>query len=140
MHFHKDKLHSVLHYVSLGGWFDYAYVVINCEAMIFAWTDSNIMFIIHLIILFDISPLLFECYPYVGNVQVIQSEGGLPSVVRVGVISMICNTRGEGGGGNAYSFWLLIIQLLNSKVIIIKYVLFWSWCNNDKDVIKNSAA
>ena len=42
----------------------------------------------------DISPLLFECYPYVGNVRVIRSEGGLPSVVRVGVIALIRNNRG----------------------------------------------
>ena len=38
---------------------------------------------------------MFECYPYVGNVQVIQSEGGLPSVVRVCVIALIRNTRGD---------------------------------------------
>ena len=31
----------------------------------------NLLFIIRFIILLDISPLLFECYPYVGNVQVI---------------------------------------------------------------------
>ena len=47
------------------------------------------------IILLDISPLLFECYPYVGNVQVIESEGCIPSVVRVGVIALICNTQGD---------------------------------------------
>ena len=47
------------------------------------------------IILFDILPLQFECYPYVRNVQVIQSEGSLPSVVRVGVIALTRNTRGD---------------------------------------------
>ena len=47
------------------------------------------------IILLDISLLLFECFPYIGNVQVIESEGGIPSVVRVGVIALICNTRGD---------------------------------------------
>ena len=47
------------------------------------------------IILSDISPLLFECYPYVGNMQVNQSEGGLPSIVRVDVIALIRNTRGD---------------------------------------------
>ena len=47
------------------------------------------------IILLDISPLLFECCPYVGNVQVIESEGCIPSIDRVGVIALICNTRGD---------------------------------------------
>ena len=41
------------------------------------------------------TPLLFECCPYVGNVQVIESEGCIPSVVRVSVIALICNTRGD---------------------------------------------
>ena len=52
------------------------------------------MFIIRPIILLDVSPLMFECHPDVGNVQVIQSEGGLPSVVRADVIALIRNTRG----------------------------------------------
>ena len=47
------------------------------------------------IILLDISPLLFECCPYVGNMQVIESDSCIPLVVRVGVIALICNTRGD---------------------------------------------
>ena len=47
------------------------------------------------IILLDISPLLFECFPYAGNVQVIESEDCIPSIDRVGVIALICNTRGD---------------------------------------------
>ena len=57
------------------------------------------------IILLDISPLLFECLPYVGNVQVIESEGCIPSIVRFGVIALICNTRGD----ERLLFCLLII-------------------------------
>ena len=65
------------------------------EVVILYELISDILFIIHSIILFDISPLLFECYPYVGNMQVIQREGVVPSVARVGVIALICNTRGD---------------------------------------------
>ena len=72
------------------------------------------------IIFLDISPLLFECCPYVGNVQVIESEDCLPLIVRVGVIALICNTRGM----NACCFWLLIIQSLKFKLIIIKLCCF----------------
>ena len=58
------------------------------------------------IILLDISPLLFECCPYVGNVQVIESEGCIPSVNRVSVIALICNTRGD----ERLLFWLMIFS------------------------------
>ena len=60
------------------------------------------------IIMFDISPLLFECYPDVGNVHVIQSEGGLPSIVRVGVIALIRNTQGV----NACFFIVVITSVV----------------------------
>ena len=55
----------------------------------------NILIIICFIILLDISPLLFECCPYVGNVQVIEIEGCIPSIVQVGVTALICNTQGD---------------------------------------------
>ena len=58
------------------------------------------------IIWLDISPLLFECCPYAGNVQVIESEGRIPSIDRVSVIALICNTRGDE---HLLLFLLLII-------------------------------
>ena len=74
------------------------------------------------IILLDISPLLFECCPYVGNVHVIESEGCIPSVVRVGVIALIFNIRGM----NACCFLLLIIikvWCFEVVVLMIKLLL-----------------
>ena len=59
------------------------------------------------IILLDISCLMFECFPRVGNVQVIESEGCIPSVVRVGVIALICKTRGDE------RLFLLIVDYLS---------------------------
>ena len=76
------------------------------------------------IILLDISPLLLECCPYVGNVQVIESEGCIPSIVRVGVIALICNTRGD----ERLLCFIVDFQLSSFEFIIIKYEMFQSCC------------
>ena len=70
---------------------------------------SNILFIIHPIILFDISPFCWNDVLY-GIVQVIRNEGYIPSLVRVGVVALIRNTRGDEG---MFSLLLVFIMLLD---------------------------
>ena len=72
------------------------------------------------IILLYISRLMFECCPYVGNVQVIESEGCIPSIVRVSVIALICNTRGD----EHLLFLIVDFQLWKFKLIIINMCCF----------------
>ena len=68
----------------------------------------------------DISPFMFECYPYIGKVQVIESEGCIPSVVRVGVIALICNTRGD----ERLLFLIVDYSVLNFKLLLLNMCCF----------------
>ena len=58
--------------------------------------------------------------PHVGNMPVIQSEGCLPSVVRVGVVALIHITRGM----NVCCFIVDFTSVAEFYVIFVKYLLF----------------
>ena len=52
--------------------------------------------------------------PHVGNVQVTHSEGDIPSVVRVSVIALIRNTRGDE------RLLLLVIVILVIVILVFE--------------------
>ena len=88
---------------------------------------------------YDISPFhLFRRCLYTGNVQVFRNEGCLPSLVRVGVVALIRNTR---GGRTLICYYYCFVPLLDFMLVLLNLsyceadfelgidvaMLFWSW-------------
>ena len=107
-------------------------VVIKLWSGDFVWYDSNTLFIIHPIILFDIAsllllfPLPWEMGRYsriAAEVRDSFMESLCCFIANQEGLALIRNTRGD----ERSLFYIVIVSVVDFKLISLKYFVVWSW-------------